>query len=319
MEKSIGQELVSICIPAFNAEAFISKTMACLAEQTYQNKEIIVVDDHSTDNTFKTLNYFAHNFPFVKVIKAQKKGAAAARNQAFKESSGNYIIFFDADDLVDPDFVEKQVDKIKNHKNAVVIANWGRFFNNDLSTYKEDHHIIKKKLSYKEWILGYWRNVRHHTPPGRLIFSRQLIAKTNLWDEELTLNDDFQFYNELFFHCDSIIHNDVNFYYRSGFDSLSGKKTERHYLSSFKSLKAGISLALLKYSNNAEVKLCCANMYQNLLFEIYPQFEGLAAQVKDELKLLPTPDFKYPCGGFSKIATKMIGWKLTKKLKRIIS
>lgn len=317
MEKNNQTELVSICIPSYNAELYIKQTIDCLITQTYSNLEIIVVDDGSTDKTVSLLTNYTD--PRLKVLHNPKKNAASARNYAYLNSKGNYIIFFDADDLIKSDFIEKQLNKIIGNENSVVISNWGRFYNDDLNTYKENSFIIKNDLTYKEWILGYWYNVMHTTPPGRLIFSKTLIAKTPLWDESLNLNDDFQFFNELFFHCDKIIYSDAQFYYRSGIGGLSSKNSETNYISCYNSLKRGISLALDKYGQNEEVKLSCANVWQNFKYELYPRHTSLIAKVDEELKKLPTPNFKYPAGGLTKFLSIIVGWKLTKHLKHSLN
>lgn len=304
---------MSICMPAFNAANYIGDTISCLLSQTYYNIEIIVVDDHSTDSTINIIKAF--NDSRLRFFTNPKKFAASARNFAYKNSKGEYIIFFDADDLVEKEFIEKQVRKLCEDENSVVISNWGRFYNNDLATYVEAPHTIKKDLTYEEWILTYWLEVRHTTPPGRIAISRQLVEKTPLWDETLTLNDDFQFFNELFFHCNMIRHNNANFYYRSGINGLSTRIGEKFYQSSLKALKRGIELAKKKYPNKHHLELCYANMLKNLEYEVYP-ITNLTKLVKIEQRALPKATFKFPAGGITRIIILVIGWKMTKRIKR---
>lgn len=309
-------KLVSICMPAYNAEKYIRETINCLLGQTYKNIELIIVDDGSTDNTLKIINSIVDSR--IKVLSNPKKNAASARNFAYLNSEGDYIVFFDADDLVDHDFIEKQVNKLQEDENAIVLSNWGRFYNNDIRTYQEEFFIVKKDLTYKEWILAYWLEVKHTTPPGRAIISRKLIEKTPLWDETLTLNDDFQFFNELFFHCSNIKYNNTNFYYRSGINGLSSKKSTNHYISSLSSIKRGIYLAQLKYPSKIELKVCYANLLQNLKYEVYPNTE-IIPLIDVELKKHPKSNFKFPAGGYTKLAVNLVGWKLTKHLKNMLN
>lgn len=315
MEKNSLSKLVSICIPAFNAANYIGDTISCLLAQTYLNLEIIVVDDHSTDATTDILKTF--NDARLKLFANPKKYAASARNFAYKNSKGEYIIFFDADDLIEKDFIEKQVEKLGEDENSVIVSNWGRFYNNELSNYVEDTYIIKKDLTYEEWILAYWSKVKHTTPPGRMAMSRQLIEKTPLWDETLTLNDDFQFFNEIFFHCNMIRFNPTTFYYRSGINGLSNKIGEKFYESSFKALKRGIELAKKKYPNSPHLELCYANMLKNMEYEVYPII-NLTKLVKKEQQMLPAATFKFPAGGVTQILITLLGWKLTKRIKMMI-
>src|SRR5947208_10643307 len=93
--------LVSILIPAYNAEAWIADTIQSALAQTWPRKEIVVVDDGSRDATFAVARRFASSE--VKVVTQPNSGAATARNKAFALSRGDFIQWLDADDLLAPD------------------------------------------------------------------------------------------------------------------------------------------------------------------------------------------------------------------------
>src|ERR1041385_4381684 len=93
--------LVSILIPAYNAEQWIGDAIRSAIDQTWDHKEIIVVDDGSTDRTLAAAKRFES--PLVRVVSQKNQGAAAARNLAFSLSKGDYIQWLDADDLLAPD------------------------------------------------------------------------------------------------------------------------------------------------------------------------------------------------------------------------
>ena len=97
--------LVSILIPAFNAGAWIADTIASAVQQTWPNKEVIVVDDGSRDDTLSVARACASSQ--VKVVTQANQGAAAARNQAYSICQGDYIQWLDADDLLGPDKIAK--------------------------------------------------------------------------------------------------------------------------------------------------------------------------------------------------------------------
>src|SRR5271167_5086337 len=98
--------LVSILIPAYNAEAWISDTLESAIAQTWQRKEIIVVDDGSKDQTAEVARRFASRG--VAVVSKENQGAAATRNHALRLAQGDYIQWLDADDLLSPDKIERQ-------------------------------------------------------------------------------------------------------------------------------------------------------------------------------------------------------------------
>jgi len=101
--------LVSIVMPAFNSEEFICNAVDSVLAQTYENWELIIVDDHSTDNTRKVLKKF-ESFNKIRVITCKKNGGAAkARNRGIAEARGSFLCFIDADDLWEPDKLSRQL------------------------------------------------------------------------------------------------------------------------------------------------------------------------------------------------------------------
>lgn len=109
-------ELVSIITPSFNSEKFIAETIRSVQNQTYQNWEMIIVDDCSTDKTVSIVECIANNDSRIKVYKLDKNsGTGIARNTALDKASGKYIAFLDADDLWKPKKLEIQINFLKNN------------------------------------------------------------------------------------------------------------------------------------------------------------------------------------------------------------
>jgi glycosyltransferase involved in cell wall biosynthesis len=106
---NLNQPLVSVIIPAYNAEKFIAKTLESVLFQTYQNLEVLVVDDGSTDTTAEIVKSFGQKDSRVSLLQQSNAGVAAARNLAIEKSKGEYIAPIDADDIWYPQNLEKQV------------------------------------------------------------------------------------------------------------------------------------------------------------------------------------------------------------------
>src|SRR5580704_19350111 len=144
--------LVSILIPAYNAEEWIADTIRSAIAETWQRKEIIVVDDGSTDRTATIARRFASNG--VKVVSIENAGAAAARNRALQLSQGDYIQWLDADDLLAPDKVERQLAALRevDSKRVLLSSPWAPF-------YYRTHHAnfvrnsLWQDLLPVEWLL----------------------------------------------------------------------------------------------------------------------------------------------------------------------
>src|SRR4051794_33581605 len=100
-------KLVSILIPAHNVEEWIADTLQSAIAQSWRRKEVIVVDDGSRDSTADVARRFASNE--VSVVSIKNQGAAAARNHALRLCQGDYIQWLDADDLLTPEKIERQV------------------------------------------------------------------------------------------------------------------------------------------------------------------------------------------------------------------
>jgi len=108
---------VSVIIPTYNAEKFISETIASVMTQTYPDWEIIAVDDGSIDRTPEILRKYAEKFPQkIRVIVQKNSGVSVARNTGIAASKGEYLAFLDHDDLWLPEKLERQVDLLDANK-----------------------------------------------------------------------------------------------------------------------------------------------------------------------------------------------------------
>lgn len=114
--------LVSIIVPAYNAETYIEQTLYSLVTQTYPNCEIIVVDDGSEDGTLRRAEVMAREHPQIRVIRQANLGVAAARNRGIKESRGEFIAPVDADDIWFPDAITKLVNCLLASDSRIGVA-----------------------------------------------------------------------------------------------------------------------------------------------------------------------------------------------------
>src|SRR5690554_6463831 len=115
--------LISILMPVFNAEKWLSETIESVLAQVYSNWELIIVDDGSSDSSFAVAQSFAKKDSRIKVYKQENKGACAARNTAFELSKGEYIQYLDADDLLSKNKIELQLKALEKANDENSIAN----------------------------------------------------------------------------------------------------------------------------------------------------------------------------------------------------
>lgn len=112
--------LVSVCMPVYNAEKFLSQALESVFSQSYENIEVICVDDGSSDGSLEILRQYSDR---IQVIESTNHGAPHARNLAFEESSGDVIQFFDADNMLDPQKIERQLAAMEETGADLVFCN----------------------------------------------------------------------------------------------------------------------------------------------------------------------------------------------------
>ena len=115
------KDLVSIITPCYNGAKYISETIASVLAQTYGQWEMIIVDDGSKDNSAEIVRGYGEKDPRITLVQQPNGGSAAARNNGIRRAKGQYIALLDADDLWDPQFLEKQVAFMKE-KDAVCVC-----------------------------------------------------------------------------------------------------------------------------------------------------------------------------------------------------
>jgi GT2 family glycosyltransferase len=184
--------LVSILIPAYNAEHWIAETIQSATAQTWPYKEIIVVDDGSRDNTAAAAQRFASKY--VKVVTVKNQGAAAARNHAFRLSQGDYIQWLDADDLLDPRKVELQIDALRaGDSNRLLLSAPWAYFNYRTHRARFIPNSLWQDLTPAEWLMRKMGE-NLHMQTATWLTSRELTEAAGPWDTRLFSDDDGEYF-----------------------------------------------------------------------------------------------------------------------------
>ena len=187
-----SKPLVSILIPAFNAERWVAATIRSALAQSWPHKEIIVVDDGSKDNTLWVARRF--EAAGVKVVSKANEGAAATRNAAYAMSRGDYIQWLDADDLLSPNKIEVQLAALKDDDNARVLLSspWAYF------AYRPERarfvpNALWNDLMPVEWLLRKMGE-NLHMQTATWLTSRSLAEAAGPWDTRMLSDDDGEYY-----------------------------------------------------------------------------------------------------------------------------
>lgn len=140
--------LISFVVPVYNAEEYLKPCVDSLLGQTYEKIEVILVDDGSSDGSGALCDGYAAADPRVRVIHKENGGVHTARNMGIQSAQGQYLMFVDADDWIDPDTVEQVVQIIAQHRPDVVRFTYTREFEN--SSVKKSNSFVKEGLSQAE-------------------------------------------------------------------------------------------------------------------------------------------------------------------------
>lgn len=196
MNKDEEMKKVSVIIPVYNAEQYLAESLDCIINQTEKNIEIICVDDGSDDKSLSILKNYQEKDSRIKILEQQNKGAGAARNLGILNSNGEYLYFFDADDLCASTLLEKTL-KIAEETNADIVAFNGEKF------YEDGKKEFKTGISSKNLPRGLkvfsWRDLPGtiiqtvNVVPWNKIIKASFVKDNNIRFEEISSSNDITF------------------------------------------------------------------------------------------------------------------------------
>lgn len=147
--------MISIIVPTYNRQDYISETLQSLLEQTCKDWECIIVDDGSSDHTEEVVKKFIKNdsrFSFYHRPAGMLMGANSCRNFGFSKAKGEYIKFLDSDDLLTDDCLQKQVTVLYSNSELQVCLSYGRYFNDETKNLEE---YWSRNMEYPDYLLGH--------------------------------------------------------------------------------------------------------------------------------------------------------------------
>ncbi len=273
--------LVSILIPAYNAEAWIAYTLHSAVAQTWEAKEIIVVDDGSTDRTLVVARQFESRG--VRVVAGEHQGAAATRNRALALSRGEYIQYLDADDLMAPDKIARQLEAIEpsSSRRTLLSGSWGEF----AYRYYRSEFIptaLWCDLNPVDWLIRKMQ-LGVFMQTATWLVSRELAEAAGPWDTRLLGDDDGEYFCRVLMASDGVrfVPESKVYYRRSGVGSLSyiglsNRKMEAQMCSMQLHIRY-----LLSLEDSPRVRDVCVDYLQNWLPFFYPNRPDLVKQAEE--------------------------------------
>lgn len=271
-------DLVSIIIPAYNAARWMGETIQSALNQTWPHKEIIIVDDGSTDNTLAVAK--GYETKFVKVVTQPNSGVSAARNKGLTLAQGSYIQWLDADDLMAPDKISRQLQSVEYglESRTLLSSSFGVFYMCSKRV-RVTPTILWQDLAPVEWMInkfsyGAWMGL------NTWLVSRKLTALAGPWNEQLVRDNDGEYIGRVVMRGEKIqfVPEAMSYCRTCNLASVSKNPSEN----AKKSVATSIGLCigyLLSLENSERTRRACVKYIQSYMPLFYPESEALLVEL----------------------------------------
>ncbi|MEO6852041.1 MAG: glycosyltransferase [Mucilaginibacter sp.] len=320
------QPLVSIIIPVYNAEKYLAETINSALGQTWPNKEVIIVDDGSSDKSVAIAISFEDIR--IKVFEQSKKGAGAARNRGLAEASGAYIQFLDADDLLSPEKINYQLRLLQKQPGKIAVCSTVHFNNNE-NPYKcvpssyEDSFLYETNnpAEFLSNLYGGNNNMGSMIQTNSWLTPIEIIKKAGYWSEFYSPDDDGEFFCRVMLASKGIVYaKDCFNYYRKHQNdtSLAAGKTKQALRGKFNSFLLKKE-HLLNATSDKIAKKALAHSAMDLAVNAYVVDKELLSEILQVIDGLGGTDYVPELGGKQiELIKRIFGWKFALKLQHIV-
>lgn len=282
--------------------------------QSWPNIEIVVVNDGSTDNSADIIrNLQRNNLIF---LNRPNRGAAASRNDAFAASSGDFIQWLDADDLISPNKLSAQMARLLENRNCIASSSWGRFQGApEYTRFVPD--ATWEDLAPLDWLERSRLGGHRMMFPALWLIPRPIAIQAGPWNESLTLADDTEYFTRLVLHADCVLFcKDALAYYRSSVPgSLSARKSRVAWTSAYEVLVL-CDNHILARENSPRMRKASSIAWQDFAYSVYPHDQALGEHALDMAKLRAPDAIKPPTGSLKfRFASTLLGWRTAIKIR----
>ena len=272
--------LVSVIIPVYNAGDYLMDAVDSLKKGSFQDFEIILIDDGSTDNSPDIADRLSREDNRIRVFHTANKGAAAARNEGVKLSVGDYILFMDSDDTVDEDYISYLWSLVQKYKSDIAVCGYRLVYPSKKKKQEATDYTVKEYTGEKAMEALLYQRGMMSVPWGSII-KRELALKVP-FPEGIRAEDVATVYR-LFFYASKVIYSDrplYNYYQRKTstiYSTVSLKN--RDYFKNSREIIEFVKANCIKYIDSAYSR------HFSTCFQILSE-TGMTAENRDFNKLL---------------------------------
>ena len=228
------KQLISVIVPVYNSEKYLKECINSILHQTYENIEIIIINDGSTDNSLLISQELQKEDKRIKIINQKNSGVSYSRNKGIQEATGEYIMFVDSDDFIVQNYIELMYKEItKNNYDACISG---------MTFCDKNRKIIKKEmfvknnieLNFKEIIPSFVNTLYFCSSCKTLIKRKKIIENCIKFKEDLSFGEDLRFSFDVIRSCKRIGYlSECGYFYRQNGESITHEndiKTIKKYL-----------------------------------------------------------------------------------------
>ncbi|MCI8291949.1 MAG: glycosyltransferase family 2 protein [Hespellia sp.] len=255
----MSKDVISIIVPVFDVEKYIDPCIQSILRQSYQNLEILIMDDGSTDRSYEKCVRYAEQDGRIRLMRQEHQGAAAARKNASRYATGKYMGFVDADDYVDEKMFELLINqmegtdlvtsgfvKVDDDSPQFDLLPAGLYRSDEQMGYLIDNMIVMKNSAGQGLITNIWNKL------FRLDLAKEVFSEIN---DQITFGEDCEFLYRYVLKCKSVRITDICCYhYRIREDSLI-RRPNRRYLRNWSDMYDALEPLFMEHPHREALNL----------------------------------------------------------------
>lgn len=251
------KDKISVIVPVYNGAAWLAECVESIRRQTWENWELLILDDSSTDGTTEIARRLAAAEGRIRLICREKKGVSSARNQGLSEALGEYVTFVDADDKLDTQMLERLLYLIKKETSDLVLCDYYKWDREKVSQFRQnqkktDNSENSENEAYSVTIADREQYLSEYLLHGNtrcwsILYARQTIGEVR-FREELTIGEDMMFLMDLLPHLSRVcITAYKGYYYRINETGAMLRPFTPSYMDEIKAWKLACSMVEREY------------------------------------------------------------------------
>jgi glycosyltransferase involved in cell wall biosynthesis len=326
----MNEALVSIIIPVYNAEKFLAETLSSALAQTWPNKEIIVVNDGSTDGSADIVNAFGSSQ--VVLITQSNKGASAAKQTGLEHARGEFIQYLDADDVLAVNKIEVQMNALKDQPGKIAVCKTTHFFGSvDNNIPSGDDFFLEyldEPLNFLIKLYGGFDLRGSMIQPNAFLTPTSIVKKAGPWNSTISpcTDEDGEYFTRVILNSNGLVYQPdiLNYYRKLSGKSLSGRVNELTFLNLVESIWIK-HLHLLSYATSdsqiTNIHNATYRSFEEVKVNIYYILKNVSSKIlyyQNQLSPSLKPRNDKIGGNTINFISKTFGWKFAVWLQYIV-